>query len=309
MITDKKKEAVDLLDEKFAAIGQNTQTHLEGLLYSKPITYWDYIQTDILLNLQVQRTLFADEMVFITYHQTSELYFKMILWEINQICNREKLDAVFFCERLGRINRYFDVLTSSFEIMRSGMELEQFRKFRKTLTPASGFQSAQYRIIEFASTDYENLIDQRMRSKVSAETPHEEALEFMYWQAAGKDYQTGQRSYLLSAFMYRYKLEFVQAMENYKATNLWQKFKSLPYESQNDPVLKETMRHYDYTVNVSWVMVHLSTAHHYIGDGAGLADATGGSDWQKYMHPKYQKRVFFPALWSDEELKNWGQNL
>ena len=41
----------------------------------------------------------------------------------------------------------------------------------------------------------------------------------------------------------------------------------------------------------------------------GNAEATGGSDWRKYMHPKYQRRIFFPDLWSEEELKNWGENV
>ena len=35
-------------------------------------------------------------------------------------------------------------------------------------------------------------------------------------------------------------------------------------------------------------------------------EATGGSSWRKYLHPKYQRRIFYPYLWSDEELKNWG---
>ena len=35
-------------------------------------------------------------------------------------------------------------------------------------------------------------------------------------------------------------------------------------------------------------------------------EATGGSDWRKYMHPRYQKRIFFPDLWTSEEFKNWG---
>ena len=38
-------------------------------------------------------------------------------------------------------------------------------------------------------------------------------------------------------------------------------------------------------------------------------EATGGSDWKKYMHPKYQKRIFFPDLWSEKELNDWGTNL
>jgi tryptophan 2,3-dioxygenase len=38
-------------------------------------------------------------------------------------------------------------------------------------------------------------------------------------------------------------------------------------------------------------------------------EATGGSDWKKYMLPKYQRRIFFPELWSEEELQNWGENV
>ena len=65
------------------------------------------------------------------------------------------------------------------------------------------------------------------------------------------------------------------------------------------------MRHYDYTVNVNWVMAHYNAAGKYLGK----AEATGGSDWRKYMHPKYQRRIFFPELWSKEELEHWGENV
>ena len=41
---------------------------------------------------------------------------------------------------------------------------------------------------------------------------------------------------------------------------------------------------------------------------AGPQEATGGSDWKKYMHPQYQRRIFFPELWSEEELANWGKD-
>ena len=64
------------------------------------------------------------------------------------------------------------------------------------------------------------------------------------------------------------------------------------------------MRHYDHTVNVRWVMAHYGAAEKYIGSGD--IEATGGSEWQKYMHPRYQRRIFFPDLWSKEELDNWG---
>src|SRR5690554_7806458 len=108
------KEITKKLNEKFEAIGQDLNVHLKGLLYSKPINYWDYIQTDALLDLQTQRTVLPDEMVFIMYHQINELLFKMILWEIKQVSYAENLTTKFFAERLYRISRYFDMLTTSF---------------------------------------------------------------------------------------------------------------------------------------------------------------------------------------------------
>src|SRR3970282_2505221 len=155
---------------KYQAINQKTETQLEGFLWSKPITYWDYIHTDALLNLQTQRTTLPDEMVFIMYHQVNELIFKMILWEMNQISYAQNMETDFFTESLMRISRYSDMLTTSFSIMGDGMEVEQYMKFRNTLTPASGFQSAQYRLIEFSSTDLINLIDHRYRDSIDRNT-------------------------------------------------------------------------------------------------------------------------------------------
>ena len=298
------------LENKFDGINQKTETHLEGLLYSKPITYWDYIQTDVLLNLQTQRTVLPDELVFIMYHQVNELLFKLILWELEQLCNTDKPQVLYFSEKLRRISRYFDMLTTSFDIMGDGMEVAQYMKFRNTLTPASGFQSAQYRLIEFASTDLINLIDYRFRATIDRNTPYEHAFEHLYWQAAGKDYKTGQKSYLLTAFEEKYKDEFIRAMQAYNTINIWQKYDKLPTDDKKNPELVAAMRHYDYTVNITWVLQHLNTAKKYIeGSGVGNGQATGGSEWQKYLHPKYQRRIFFPELWSAEELKNWGAAL
>ena len=301
------KEILQKLEDKFQKINQKTETHLEGLLWSKPITYWDYIQTDALLNLQVQRTTLPDEMVFIMYHQVNELLFKMILWEIEQICKNDNLETAFFTDRLMRISRYFDMLTTSFDIMGDGMEVDQYMKFRNTLTPASGFQSAQYRLIEFASTDLINLIDYRFRATIDRNTPYEHALEHLYWQAGGKDHATGEKSYLIIEFERKYKAQFLRSMEEYNTINLWQKFKQLPESDQKNPELIKAMRHYDHTVNITWVMGHLNAARKYIeSSGQGNGEATGGSDWKKYMHPKYQRRIFFPELCSEDELKNWG---
>ena len=305
--TSQTQQLLQELDDKFSGIGQKLDTHLEGLLWSKPITYWDYIQTDALLNLQVQRTVLPDEMVFIMYHQVNELLFKMILWEIEQISTAENIQTKFFTGRLHRISRYFDMLTTSFDIMGDGMEVEQYMKFRNTLTPASGFQSAQYRLIEFGSTDLINLIDHRFRATIDRNTPYEHAFEHLYWQAAGKDYATGEKSYLIKQFEAKYKDLFLRKMEQYNTTNIWKKFSQLPDDARSDKGLVEAMRHYDHTVNVKWVMGHLNAARKYIESGHGSGEATGGSDWKRYMHPKFQRRIFFPELWTKEELENWGE--
>ncbi|QIJ89108.1 Tryptophan 2,3-dioxygenase [Mesoflavibacter sp. HG96] len=303
------QNTIDQLDQKYKDLNQNLNTHLEGLLYSKPIDYWDYIQTDALLNLQVNRTTLPDEMVFILYHQVNELLFKMILWEIDQVANKKDITASFFETKIMRISRYFDVLTSSFTVMKDGMDIEQYNKFRNTLTPASGFQSAQYRKIEFASTELINLIDNRFRETIDRNTSFEHAFEHLYWQAAGKDYKTGKKSYTLTVFEQKYKDEFIRFAQFYNTHNLWTIFKGLPKEVKEDKDLIKAMRHYDYTVNITWVMAHYNTAKHYLNIGGKTAEATGGSEWVKYMHPKYQRRIFFPDLWTKQELEDWGKNV
>jgi tryptophan 2,3-dioxygenase len=53
-------------------------------------------------------------------------------------------------------------------------------------------------------------------------------------------------------------------------------------------------------------MHHFEAARKYLESGKETAEATGGSDWKKYMHPRYQRRIFFPELWTESELENWG---
>ncbi len=304
-MTHEQEDLVARISKKYEAIDQNPDVHLEGLVWANPITYWDYILPEALLGLQVQRTTLPDEMVFIMYHQINELLFKMILWEIDQVSKCDKIEAAFFTEKLRRISRYFDMLSTSFDIMGDGMEKEQYMKFRNTLTPASGFQSAQYRLIEFASTELINLIDFRFRATIDRNTPYEHAFDHLYWQAAGKDHATGKKNALLLNFEKKYKQMFLDKMEGYNTTNLYTKFKQLPDEVRKDEELIKAMRHYDYTVNITWVMAHYHAAAKYIGGG----ESTGGSDWRKYMLPRYQRRIFFPEVWSAEEIENWGHNL
>ena len=301
-----KDKLLKAIEEKYKKLGVPLDSMLEGLLWSTPITYWDYIQTDALLGLQIPRTDQPDEMVFIMYHQVNELLFKMVLWEIDQVAKTDEICAEKFAMHLMRISRYFDMLSNSFTVMADGMERDQYLKFRNTLTPASGFQSAQYRKIEFASTELINLIDARYRDTIDRNSPFKNAYDHLYWQAAGKNHSTGEKSVLIKLFDKKYMGDFIDFMEDYNECNLSKKFKQLPEEVQKDATLIEAMRHYDYTVNVTWVLAHYNAAGKYLGGKEKELEATGGSSWRKYLHPKYQRRIFYPYLWSEEELKNWG---
>ncbi|MFT5725527.1 MAG: tryptophan 2,3-dioxygenase [Bacteroidia bacterium] len=301
-----REELLEAIEAKYNAQGQDLDVHLSGLLHAETMTYWDFANVDALLSLQIKRTNLPDEMVFIMYHQINELLFKMILWEIQQISHNDDIKPEKFGMHLARVSRYFDMLSNSFDIMAEGMEIEQYMKFRDTLTPASGFQSGQYRKIEIASTELINLIDYRFRKDIDRDTPFSHAFEHMYWQAAGKDYKTGKKSKLMQNFEKKYRVELINYMEEYNLVNLWTKFKALPQEYRENTDLINEMRHYDHTVNISWVMHHYDAASKYLDSGKEEVKATGGSDWHKYMHPRYQRRIFFPDLFSQEELDNWG---
>jgi tryptophan 2,3-dioxygenase len=296
---------IDELQEKYADLEQDPNTYLEGLKHAKPITYWDYIQVESLLSLQRPRTNFPDEEIFIIYHQVTELIFKMVLNEVNQITEKNDLDPAWFGTRVGRINRYFEVLTSSFDVMREGMELEQYLQFRNTLTPASGFQCASYRYIELSSTDLIRLVDPRVRDDMY-ESSTKEKLENIYWMAAGMDPRTRKKSLTLKMFEEKYMPAFLEKAMDMKNKNIWQRFLAMSDEDRANPELVDALRELDRQINVSWPLVHFRTAEHYLETGQDVKEATGGSDWKKYLHPKYQKRIFFPDLWTEKEISNWG---
>jgi Tryptophan 2,3-dioxygenase (vermilion) len=88
-------QRIELLEKKFKNSGQDMLSYLDGLLYDRYTSYWDYIRLDSLLSLQVPSTPFPDEMIFICYHQITELYFKLILHEQNR-SSRERINGERF---------------------------------------------------------------------------------------------------------------------------------------------------------------------------------------------------------------------
>lgn len=310
------------LDQKYQSMGQSMSNYLDGLLISNYLTYWDYTHVDTLLSLQNPKTDFPDELIFIIYHQITELYFKLSLHELKQISNNgrrvmlngedlgwnEKLDVKFFIDRLRRVNRYFEALIKSFDIMVDGMEPEQFTRFRMALLPASGFQSAQYRLIEIACTDFIRLVDKDVRAKFEGKNATiEEMYEHIYWKKGAMELSTGKKTLTLKQFEKKYSAQFIEYAKSYRDKNIWAKYKSLSHADQQNTELKNAMRQLDLNVNVLWPLVHLKSAVRYLQQEEKYIAATGGTNWQKYLPPYFQKRIFYPELWSDEEKKNWGK--
>src|SRR6187551_2760495 len=122
----KLQQLLQKLQQKYAVMGQDLSSYLDGLLHSDYLTYWDYIHLDTLLSLQNPKTSFPDEKVFIVYHQITELYFNLVLWEIEQIAENENVTETFFVDRMKRVNNYLKNLVHSFTIMIDGMERDQF---------------------------------------------------------------------------------------------------------------------------------------------------------------------------------------
>ena len=309
-ITEEIRERLRLLTEKYSAMGQDLNSYLDGLLYADYLTYWDYIHLDTLLSLQSPRTSFPDETIFIIYHQITELYFKLSLHELEQIASKEHSDATFITERVERVNRYFENLVHSFEVMVDGMEREQFLKYRMSLLPASGFQSAQYRMIELYATDFINLIDkdhrERFRSLPAA--LFGDKFECVYWKAGATELSSGKKTLTLEQFEKKYTSVLVDLATKNADRNLFHIYHKLEKEGVDVSTLKQSLRLLDTLVNVKWPLSHFKSAVRYLQRDPESIKATGGTNWQKYLPPRFQKRIFYPELWTSEELENWGKS-
>ena len=320
-ITPEIKKRLALLRDKYAAIGQDLNSYLDGLIYANPIVYWDYIEVDALLSLQKPKTDFPDEKIFIVYHQITELYFSLIEHEIDQICNNGKiiseigqdlgwksdLESQFFIDRLKRCNLYFETLIQSFDVMRFGMEKDQFTKFRMALLSSSGFQTAAYRRIEIACTDLKYLVYERDRQRLWDADIHEQ-LDNIYWRRGAIVEETGEKTLTLRDFESKYLSSFHDFAALRQPINIWKKYKGLSKQDQANELLLNELKQLDVNININWTLVHYRTAVHYLAKGTGKEKGTGGTNWQKYLPPKFQRRIFYPEIWSDEEIDQWGKS-
>ena len=298
-------EKIFLLEEKYAAMGQNLSAYMEGLLQADYPTYWDYIQLDVLLNLQHPKTPIPDEKIFIIYHQITELYFKLILLALERICQEKVLTTFHFITQLERINSYLDNLIHSFSIMIGGMDKEDFLRFRMALLPGSGFQSAQFRMIEIYSTRLIHLVNENQRPGLNENNP-EALLNNIYWRSGATELATGKKTLTLKQFEIKYQDRFLELARSCQTSNLEVLFEQ--FNAEDQALLVPHLRELDRNINWRWPLMHYKSAVRYLQQPPEDIAATGGTNWQQFLPPKNKRIIFFPNLWTAAEKEQWGKS-
>ncbi|MCW3125500.1 MAG: tryptophan 2,3-dioxygenase [Bacteroidetes bacterium] len=299
---------------------------LEGLASSenKGVTYWDYIETDTLLSLQKPKTNYPDENIFIIYHQTCELYFKLIIQEIERLndfyepvekrhyailhqkFSKDKKSTVklnqleVWEECIGRINRYWKTLIASFDVLKSGLSSAEFMVFRNSLIPASGFQTYQFRIIEIMLTPFENL--QVLDSNNQ---------DVLYWQkGAMQNTNKEKASKLLLNFSQKYDTMLSGIVDSYNGKTVLDRYKAIKdvaIQTAVRPLIERTEE-----LMLLWKIAHMHMIFRHIPN---TESATGGTDYTNYLPQlredwkdeskkdkhevfnKHQQVIYFPEFW------------
>ena len=117
--------------------------------FRRRMSYSDYLKLDVLLHAQAPLSTAHDETLFIIQHQTSELWMKLAIHEIRAACDAIRADRLQqTCKILARVSRIFEQLNNAWDVLRT-MTPSEYTQFRESLGQSSGFQSWQYRAIEF----------------------------------------------------------------------------------------------------------------------------------------------------------------
>ena len=303
-------DKLEALQAKYAAMGQDLNSYLDGLLHADFLTYWDYINLDTLLSLQHPITPFPDEEIFIIYHQITELYFKLSLHEFQQLQQADAMDSSVMLKRVNRINRYFEALTHSFEIMVDGMDKDQFLKFRMSLLPASGFQSAQYRMIEIHATSFDRLLKEEFRAANADHTPGDlmGLFDKIYWKAGAVELSSGDKTLTLKQFEQKYDDILMELAENCFGANLRSFYKNLAPGQQTDE-LRNALRWLDVNVNINWPLSHYKSAVRYLQKKSGRHRRNRRNKLAEIPAPSLSKAHFLSRTLERNRTSRMGQRL
>ncbi len=243
------------------------------------ITYADYLKLDQLLSAQQPLSGLHDEMLFIVIHQTKELWMKEMLHEIRlaiDLIGEDRFAEAY--KAMARISRIQAVMTLSWDVL-STLTPVDYLKFRDVLGASSGFQSEQFREIEFRlGLKNPAFLEQHPEGTAGRErleaALREPSIREAAIDALGRaGFDVGDRS-----------VEALSAawLQVYRDAERWFEL----YE------LAEKLVDIDNSL-ASWRHKHVLTVERIIGNKRG----TGGSAGAPYLRSTLEKRVF-PELWS-----------
>jgi tryptophan 2,3-dioxygenase len=254
------------------------------------MSYGDYLKIDQILTAQDPISSAHDEMLFIIQHQTSELWMRLALHELDAVRARIAADAPREAfKMLARISRIFEQLNSAWDVLRT-MTPADYSTFRETLGQSSGFQSWQYRLIEFAVGN-RNLamlaphahradVTARLEAELARPTLYDEALRLLHRQGLAVPEEVLTRD-LRAAWTAHAGVQAVWETVYRDPQAHWQAYE----------LAEKLVDFEDYFRR--WRFNHVTTVERVIGFKRG----TGGTSGVAYLRRMLEVQLF-PELWS-----------
>jgi tryptophan 2,3-dioxygenase len=255
----------------------------------KEISYSDYLQLDKILQAQQPLSTAHDEVLFIIQHQTSELWMKLAIHELSATCRliaADDLQPAF--KTLSRVSRILEQLNSAWDVLRT-MTPSEYKEFRGLLGQSSGFQSWQYRMIEFlvgnknaAMTHvhaHDEAVLERLEAARRAPSIYDRTIQLLHRRGLGIDKDILERDVS------------VPHVASDSVLNAWLSVYQNPTRFWELYELAEKLVDFeDYFRR--WRFNHVTTVERIIGFKRG----TGGTSGVSYLR-KMLDAVLFPELW------------
>ena len=233
----------------------------------RELSYGSYLKVAELLDLQHGLSEEHDELLFIVAHQVYELWFKVVLDELEATRNRIDADDIFFARHhLRRVHVVERLLIEQIEVLET-MSPQDFVAFRSQLAPASGFQSVQFREIEFLS----GLKEPKYLARIEG-TPDE----------MSRLHRRLEEPTLADAFR--------ALVERRGAPSLLEIFRDREHHGDLFDLCEALLDHDEAFAH--WRARHVIMVERQIGSKPG----TGGSSGAQYLRSTLDKR-FYPELW------------
>lgn len=277
-MTDKsdKKLVVDISDER--------------IHWDQDTSYGQYLQLDKILDAQTSLTGEHDEAMFVIIHQTTELWLKLCLHELDAAMDKIRADELGpSFKMLARVSRIQKQLIQAWDVL-STLTPTEYLRFRDSLGKSSGFQSWQYRLVEYA-------IGNRNKALIKVHEAHPE----IYAQleaALARPSLYDEALILLSHRGFNIPADYVERdwsqpyVPSVEIEDAWLQIYRKPDYYWELYELAEKLVDLEHHFQ-QWRFAHLKTVERIIGSKRG----TGGSSGLPYLSKALDLR-FFPELWT-----------